>query len=197
MARGNETKTLILATALQMASTLSLEAVTIGALAKRTQMSKSGLFAHFNSKENLQIEILKYAEAEFVEDVLIPAIKTKAGIPRIKKLVERWINWGSNLSGGCIFVTSSTEYADRPGKVRDYLLKQQKEWIYSLIRFAESAIKAGDFRRDIDQEQFAYDIYSLLLGFHYYHQLLRDKKTKIHQEKSLQDLLAKYMRVKE
>ena len=91
MKRGNETKTIILATALQMASTLSLEAVTIGALAKRIQMSKSGLFAHFKSKENLQIEILKYAEAGFVEDVIRPAIKMKAGIPRIKKLVERWI----------------------------------------------------------------------------------------------------------
>jgi AcrR family transcriptional regulator len=195
MTRGDETKTIILATGLQMASTLSLEAVTIGALAKRIQMSKSGLFAHFNSKENLQIEILKYAETDFIDHVIMPAIKTTAGIPRIKKLVERWINWGSILAGGCIFVTASTEYADRPGKVREYLLKQQKEWIYSLMRFAESATKAGDFRKDIDREQFAYDLYSLLLGFHYYHQLLRDKKTKIRQEKSLEDLLAKYMKV--
>jgi AcrR family transcriptional regulator len=192
MKRGDETKTIILATALQMASTLSLEALTIGTLAKRIQMSKSGLFAHFNSKENLQIEILKYAEAQFAEAVIIPAIKTSAGIPRIKKLVERWINWSSNLYGGCIFVTASTEYADRPGKVRDYLLKQQKDWIYSLMRFADSAIKVGDFNKNMDKAQFAYDLYSMMLGFHYFHQLLRDKNIKVRQKKSLDDLLTKY-----
>jgi hypothetical protein len=155
-------------------------------------MSKSGLFAHFNSKENLQIEILKFAEADFVENVIMPAIKKNAGIPRIRKLVEKWIHWGSLLSGGCIFVTARTEFADRPGKVRDYLLTQQKQWISSLCRFARSAIKAGDFRKDIDQEQFAYELYSLLLGFHYYNQLLKDKRSLSRQEMSLDDLLATY-----
>ena len=194
MTKGNETRSLILDTGLEMASRLGLECVTIGSLADETDMSKSGLFAHFKSKENLQIEILKHAEDYFTNFVIIPAIGVKAGIPRIKKLVEKWIEWGSRLSGGCVFVTTSTEYSDRPGKVRDHLLKQQENWINSLTRVAQSAVKAGDFKPDIDPGQFAFDLYSLLLGFHYYYKLLNDPQTKKRQKKSLDELLVRYMR---
>ncbi len=194
MIRGDNTKNTILDAGLEMASLLGLEAVTIGSLAKETGMSKSGLFAHFNSKENLQIEILKHAEADFTEYVIIPAIRTRAGLPRINKLVKNWIEWGEKLTGGCIFVTAGTEFTDRPGKVRDYLLLQQQNWIHSLGRFAKSAVKAGDFLPDIDPEQFAFELYSLLLGFHHYHRLLNDPKTKSRQKKSLENLLDKQIR---
>jgi AcrR family transcriptional regulator len=193
MTKGNETRSLILDTGLGIASRLGLECVTIGNLADETDMSKSGLFAHFKSKENLQIEILKHAEEDFTNFVIIPALRVKAGIPRIKKLVEKWIEWGARLPGGCVFVTASTEYSDRPGKVRDYLLKQQEIWINSLTRVAQSAVKAGDFKPDIDPGQFAFDLYSLLLGFHYYYKLLNDPQTKKRQKNSLHDLLARYI----
>ena len=182
----------ILDAGLDMASQYGLEGVSIGSLAKLTNMSKSGLFAHFQSKENLQIEILRYAGHLFAEGVIVPALKTEAGIPRIKALVKNWIIWSDNLTGGCIFVTASAEYSDRPGKVRDYLLSQQRDWIDSLRRMAESAIKVGDFRREIDCEQFAFDLYSLLLGFHLYERLLDDSETKKRQELALEQLLAKY-----
>ena len=189
MTKGEDTKLGILEAGLDMASQLGLESVTIGNLAKATHMSKSGLFAHFQSKEKLQIEILNYAAQLFAEGVVNPALRTEAGIPRIRALVDNWVSWTSNLKGGCIFVSASTEFSDRPGKVRERLLHQQEEWINTLNRIARSAIKTGDFREDIDCEQFAFDLFSLLLGFHLYQKLLQDSETKKHQRNALDRLL--------
>ncbi len=192
MTKGEDTKRIILNEGLEMATQLSLESVSIGNLAKATRMSKSGLFAHFQSKENLQIEILKHAGELFAEEVVVPALMKKAGIPRIKAVVNNWIAWGSKLTGGCIFVSSSTEFTDRPGKVRDYILKQQEDWIDSLRRIARSAIHVGDFREDIDCDQFAFDLYSLLLGFHLYYKMLNNAETKKRQATALERLLDNY-----
>ena len=192
MTKGEDTKLSILETGLDMASRLGLEAVTIGSLAGATGMSKSGLFAHFQSKENLQIEILKFAADEFADSVVIPALKVRRGIPRIKALVRNWIGWGAKLTGGCIFVTAGTEFSDRPGKVRELLQQQQQQWVDSLRRMGDSAVRAGDFRPDIDGEQFAFELYSLILGFHFYHRLLRDDDSMQRQQAALDRLLADY-----
>lgn len=192
MTKGQDTKFVILETALGMASQSSLDSVTIGSLAKATGMSKSGLFAHFQSKENLQIAILEFAANDFIEDVVLPALKKKAGIPRIKTLVKNWIQWGEKLKGGCIFVSASTEFSERPGKVRDFLLSQQQRWISSLKKIGKSAIQTNDFRDDIDCDQFAFELYSLLLGYHYYSILLRNEASKKHQKKALDQLLNTY-----
>jgi len=175
-----------------MASTLGLDLVSIGSLAKATNMSKSGLFAHFQSKENLQVEILKHAGDVFSERIVVPALRNPAGIPRIKALVANWNQWTSRLKGGCIFVSASSDFTDRPGKVRDFLLQQQEDWLDCLRRIAQSAIQAGDFREDIDCDQFAFDLYSLLLGFHLYHNLLESEETLKRQEKALEQLLRTY-----
>jgi len=185
-------KQAILEVGLQMASQIGLEGLSIGSLAKETRMSKSGLFAHFQSKENLQIAILEYAGELFAEHVVFPALVIEAGIPRIRTLVSCWIDWTSRLTGGCIFVTASSEFRERPGKVRDVVVRQQEQWMDSLSRIARSAIKAGAFRADIDCDQFAFDLYSLLLGFHYYDQLLHDPHSKKRQEQALNRLLANY-----
>jgi AcrR family transcriptional regulator len=192
MTKGEDTKLNVLEAGLDMASQLGLECVTIGNLAKATNLSKSGLFAHFQSKENLQIEILNHAARLFSEGVIVPALKTKAGIPRIRALVDNWIQWSSELTGGCIFVSASTDFSDRPGKVRDLLLRQQKQWIDCLRRIAQSAVQTGDFRQGIDDDQFAFDLYSLLLGFHLYYKLLDDAETRKHQETALVRLLNSY-----
>jgi AcrR family transcriptional regulator len=175
-----------------MASQVGLESITIGSLARETGMSKSGLFAHFQSKENLQIEILNHAAREFADNVVVPALKIPAGISRIKALVDSWIAWGEKMKGGCIFVSASTEFSERPGRVRAVLLQQQEAWIDSLKRIAQSAIRVGHFKQDIDCEQFAFDLYSLMLGFHYYYKLLQDSETKKRQEVALEHLLDKY-----
>jgi len=193
MTKGEDTKRFILETGLDMASRLGLEDVTIGELAKATEMSKSGLFAHFKSKENLQIEILHFAGQLFSEGVIVPALKEKAGIARIRKLVDNWIRWTGRLTGGCIFVTASADFSSRHGKVRDALLVQQRQWLASLKQFCQSSIRVGDLRDGIDCDQFAFDLYSLLLGFHLYHELLKDTATKNYQETALDRLLEDYM----
>ena len=192
MPKGISTKQDIINRGLEMASQLGLECITIGLLAKETSLSKSGLFAHFKSKENLQLEILRHAADDFTKKVILPALKIQAGITRIKALVKNWIDWGNKISGGCIFVTAGTEYSDRPGKVRTLLIQQQEQWIESLRRIANSAIKVGDFKEGIDVDQFAFELYSLLLGFHYYYKLLDDKKVIQKQEVALDQLLLKY-----
>lgn len=194
MARGVETRLTILDTGLDLASRLGLEAVTIGALAKATGMSKSGLFAHFQSKENLQVELLRHAGEMFAKDVVVPALHVSSGEPRIRALVENWIRYARSLAGGCIFVTASSDFKDRPGKVRDFLLSQQESWIDCLRRVARSAVEAGEFRRDIDCDQFAFELYSLLLGFHLYHTLLDSADTEKRQETALDRLLKSYRR---
>ncbi len=192
MKKGEDTKSMILDAALNMSSQLGLECISIGALSKATNMSKSGLFAHFQSKENLQLAILDHAAQTFADSVIIPAIKKPGGIPRIRAIVANWISWSFTICGDCIFVTASTDFSDRPGKVRDLLLHQQELWIDSLRRIAKSAIKAGDFREDIDCEQFAFDLYSLLLGFHLYYKLFNKPDTKKRQEIALERLLYNY-----
>ena len=107
MTKGEDTKLMILEAGLDMASQLGLEDVSIGALAKATHMSKSGLFAHFQSKENLQSEILRHAGQHFFQSVVVPALKTEAGILRIRALVDNWNHWTSELAGGCVFVQAS------------------------------------------------------------------------------------------
>ncbi|MBW1741813.1 MAG: TetR/AcrR family transcriptional regulator [Deltaproteobacteria bacterium] len=192
MKKGEQTKQMILDVGLSMASHSGLESVSIGSLAKATGMSKSGVFAHFESKENLQVEILKYAAGLFSAGVIVPAMKTEAGIPRIKALVNKWISWTERMTGGCIFVSTSTEFSDRPGNVRKTLLGQQEDWLDCLRRIAQSAIRVGDLRKDVDCDQFAFDLYSLLLGFYLYYELLQNSDTKKHQEAALERLLADY-----
>ena len=157
MTKGSDTKQMILRAGLEMASQLGLESVSIGALAKTVGMSKSGLFAHFKSKENLQNDIMHYAGELFSNGVVVPALKVEAGITRIRALVDNWIRWTSKLTGGCIFVQASHDLKDRPGMVRDYLLNQQEAWIDCLSRIADSAVRVGDFRPDIDRDQFAFE----------------------------------------
>lgn len=192
MTKGEDTKQIILEAGLDMASRLGLEDVTIGALAKATGMSKSGLFAHFQSKENLQVEILNYAADRFSEGVIAPSLMKEAGIPRIQALVDHWIEWSSRLTGGCIFVSASSDFSDRPGTVRDVLLTQQHQWLDCLRRIAQAAVRVGVFREDIDCDQFAFDLYSLLLGFHLYYKLLDDAETRNHQQTALDRLLMAY-----
>jgi len=129
---------------------------------------------------------------QFTQTVVLPTLKVKGGIPRIRAMVKRWINWGNGLGGGCIFVSTSNEFSERPGLVRDALVASQKTWLNSLSRLAESAIKSGDFRPDIDPQQFAFELYSLLLGFHHYYRLLRDQDIREKQENALEKLIQSF-----
>lgn len=193
MKKGDDTKSNILASGLEAASQYGLENVTIGSLAKTMNMSKSGLFGHFQSKENLQIQIINYAVEHFKESVVVSSLKVSRGISRIKAMVKNWIDWGNGSTGGCIFVLASNEFSNRPGPVREALLDHQKLWLEGLEKLAASAIKCGDFRSDIDVNQFAFELYSLLLGFHYYYRMMQDAGIKKKQERALTQLINNYI----
>lgn len=161
-----------------MASIQGLGGLSIGGLASRTGLSKSGLFAHFGSKERLQVETLKAAAGVFIASVVTPAMERPAGTPRIQALFANWLAWASSRGrhGGCIFVAASVEMDDQDGPVRDYLVWSQGEWLKILARAAERAVALSEFRHDLDTRQFAHDVYSTMLGFHHSTRLMRDPK---------------------
>ncbi len=176
MKKGEETRKKILDTGFEMASKLGLECLSIGSLAGATCMSKSGLFSHFKSKEKLQLSVMKHAGRVFREEVLLPALKKPAGVKRLRAMMDNWIDWTVKLSGGCIFVAAAAEYSDRPGKVRDFIRNQHDLWIDSLIRVARSAVRAGDLKADTDSRLFAFEMYSIILGFYLYHNSIGRKE---------------------
>jgi AcrR family transcriptional regulator len=192
MTKGSDTKQMILEAGLEMGSRVGLEAVSIGALAKAVNMSKSGLFAHFQSKENLQNDILHHAGDLFAQSVVIPALRVEAGAARIEALAENWADWTSRLTGGCIFVRASNDMKDRPGMVRDFLLEQQNAWLDVLRRVAKSAVRVGDLGEGIDYDQFAFEFYSLLLGFNLYHTLLENEDIKERQRVAVASLIQRF-----
>ncbi|MCF6246628.1 MAG: TetR/AcrR family transcriptional regulator [Desulfobacula sp.] len=192
MKKGDETKRKILSLGFELASKLGLECLTIGALAKAANMSKSGLFGHFQSKENLQLQVMSHAGEVFNEGVVIPALMTRAGIPRVRKIMENWMQWTQDLSGGCIFVSAAAEYSDRPGLVRAFIREQQDEWIKCLSKIAESAVRVGEFRADTDCEQFAFELYALILGFFLYQSSLEYNGARQLMFKSFDRLIDSY-----
>jgi len=180
MAKGTETRERILQHAMAIASEVGFEGLSIGGLAKTAEMSKSGLFAHFDSKEDLQIQVLAAARRSFVENVVAPSIREARGEPRIRALFERWLTWeeGRVTPGGCPFVTASHEYDDRPGLVRDAVVAAQREWVEAIATATQIAMDEGHFRSDLDTENFAFELYGIFLSFHLYFRLLNDPESR-------------------
>ena len=143
MTKGQDTKERILGEALDLASTVGIEGLSIGELAKATEMSKSGLFAHFNSKEDLQLEVLRSGSANFIETVVSPALRQPRGEPRVRALFERWLAWETLRTGGCPFMAATFELDDRPGPVRDALVATQQDW----VRYPDHCDQNCDRRR--------------------------------------------------
>jgi AcrR family transcriptional regulator len=191
MAKGEETRSAILEKALAMASTVGLEGLTIGNLAKEVGLSKSGLFAHFNSLENLQIEVLRTATERFVELVILPALKQPRGEPRIRAIFKNLRNWDSAsfLPGGCLFIAAANELDDRPGPVRDFLVNSQKDLMATIAMAAKIAVEEGHFRPDLDPELFAFEFYSILLSHHHFTRLLADPKANSHYRNAFESLI--------
>ncbi len=177
MSKGQETKTAILDEALTIASRVGFTGLTIGQLAEQTGMSKSGLFAHFQSKEQLQLQTLAHARRKFVDTTIRPALAVSRGEKRVQELFERWVIWESEvLPGGCIFVTGSVEFDDQPGPMRDALVADQRDWLDTLATVASTAVAEGDFRADLDPQQFAFEVQGLTLGYHHSARLLDDPR---------------------
>jgi AcrR family transcriptional regulator len=190
VSKGEETRAAILDRAVAIASEVGFTGLTIGQLAEQTGMSKSGLFAHFRSKEALQLETLEWARERFTDLVIRPTLAAPRGEARVRALFDRWLDWETDaLQGGCIFVTAATEFDDQPGAMRDAVLRSQRDWLDFVATVAGTAVAEGDFRADLDTEQLAFTLQGLMLGYHHAARLLRDPKAREHTRKALDQLL--------
>ena len=188
MAKGEQTRRAILARAFEIAKTSGLSGLSIGRLAEETGLSKSGLFAHFGSKEALCVAVVEEAAQQFVEFVMAPALQKPRGEPRIRALFERWVEWGQQ-PGGCFFVAAVAELDDQPGPARDALVQSCRDWLDALATAARITVAEGQFRADVDPDQFAFELYSTMLGFHTYQKFLRAPTSLARARDSLERLL--------
>jgi AcrR family transcriptional regulator len=172
--KGQQTRAAILEAALSQASHMGLEGLSIGALAEVTQMSKSGVFAHFGSREELQISVIREYHARFEEEVFFPAIREPRGLPRLRALFERWIRRVSvELDSGCIYISGAVEFDDRPGPVRDALASMVLAWHAALRRAIEMAVEERHLRADTDATQMLFEVHGLILALHHDARFLR------------------------
>lgn len=174
--KGDKTRATILQAGLEVASSEGLEAITIGRLADRVGLSKSGLFAHFRSKEDLQMEVLQHGREAFVQRVAVPALGESRGIPRLRKLMENWLGWNNDgdVHGGCIFLQAAAEYDDREGPIRDTVVQIHRDLIEFLIGGAQLCVDEKHFRQDVDPKQFAFELFALVMAHHFHVRLLED-----------------------
>jgi AcrR family transcriptional regulator len=187
--KGEETRLAILDRAVDVARVVGLGGLTIGTLAERTQLSKSGLFGHFRSKEALQLAVLEHGRADFEADVVRPALRAARGEPRLRTLFERWLAWDAR-PGGCPFAAASFELDDQPGPVRDALVRDQRDLFDAIATIVRSGIAEGQLRPDADPEQFAQDLNGVVLGCHFTKRLLGDERAEERAYRAFEALLA-------
>jgi AcrR family transcriptional regulator len=170
MRKGEATKRTILDHAFGLATAIGLDGLSIGRLADELSLSKSGLFAHFRSKEALQIQVLETAAERFAAAVVRPALKAPRGSARLWALFDHWLAWGQR--GGCVFFAAASELDDQPGPVRDALVGIQKNLSGLLAGIVAQAQRDGLFKPVLSPEQAAQDLYGIMLSFHFHHRLL-------------------------
>ncbi len=172
--KGQQTHAAILDAALALASQMGLEGLSIGALAEGAGMSKSGVFAHFGSREELQIAVIREYHRRFEDEVFFPALREPRGVPRLRALFERWVRRVSvEVDSGCIYISGAVEFDDRPGPVRDALVAMVRAWHDAMARAIRLAIDAGQLRADTDAQQLLFEIPGLILALHHDARLLR------------------------
>lgn len=188
--KGRLTRQTILEEALQLATVVGLDGLTIGTLAKRLELSKSGLFAHFGSKEALQKAVVDTGGEHFSTMVVEPALAVPSPVGSLRKLFDGWIEWSTErMAGGCLFVTAAVEFDDRPGPIHDRVVEIQRRWLGVIADRAHRAGVSGELRSDLDPEQFAYDFGAILLAFNQARRLLRDPKAETRARRAFERLL--------
>jgi AcrR family transcriptional regulator len=162
--RGDRTRRVVLGKAIDVASVEGLEGLSIGRLATELSMSKSGLIAHFGTKEQLQLATIRAARAVFVTTVIEPALETPRGLARVQALLDAWLDYSSDrrFPGGCFFARASHEYAGRPGAVRDALASADREWVALIARTAAEAQEVGEIDADVDPDSLAFGLVAYL-----------------------------------
>jgi AcrR family transcriptional regulator len=175
-AQGERTRQAILEVAVHVASAEGLDGLTIGQLASKLSMSKSGLFAHFGSKEELQLATIEAARCIFIREVVQPALEAGQGLSRLWKLCDIWLDYVQRevFQGGCFFAAAAAEFDSRPGVVRDRIAEIMKEWLDGLERAVSESQAAGHLRRSIAPVQLAFEINALEMGANWAFQLFGD-----------------------
>ena len=188
MRKGEVTRATVLERAAELARSIGLEGLTIGKLAEELELSKSGLFAHFGSKEALQIAVIEETRRMFVERVFMPALRQPRGEPRVRALFEQWLEWGARR-GGCLIVAAASEMDDREGPVRDRVAASHRDWLDTIAQAARIAVGEGHFRAELDVEQFAFEMQALALEYHMVARLLRDPRALERAQRAFESLL--------
>jgi AcrR family transcriptional regulator len=189
--KGERTRAAILDEALKIVSRAGLDDLTIGTLAEATGMSKSGLFAHFGSRDDLLLAVLAHGQKEFVEVVLKPALQKPRGLPRLRAMFIHWLDWteSAELPGGCPMIGGAAEFDDKPGAVRDMLASGQRGWIDTLKRAVRQAIEEKQLAPDADPEQIAFEMFGIALVLHHHRRLLGYPKARARALSALDRLI--------
>jgi AcrR family transcriptional regulator len=192
--KGQQTRAAILDAALGLASHTGLEGLSIGALADMMHMSKSGVFAHFGSREELQISVIREYHAKFEEEVFYPALQEPRGLPRLRSLFERWVKRVSvEIDSGCIYISGAVEFDDRPGPVRDALASMVRAWHSALARSIRIAVEEGQLKDDTDVHQMLFELHGLILALHHDARFLRQPGALDRARRAFEHVLAHYM----
>ena len=191
--KGQQTKAAIVDAALGLATQIGLEGLSIGALAEVMRMSKSGVFAHFGSREELQISVIREYYARFEVEVFYPALDEPKGMPRLKALFKNWMNRTSvEIDSGCLFISGAVEFDDRPGPVRDALAGSVKTWLAAMNRSVVQAKEAGHLAQNVDEHQMAFEIHGLILALHYEARFLKTPGSVARAHTGFANILARY-----
>ena len=168
--------------------------LSIGALAEVTQMSKSGVFAHFGSREELQISVIREYHRKFEEEVFYPAVREPRGLPRLRSLFERWVNRVSlEIDSGCIYISGAVEFDDRPGPVRDALASMVVAWHGALERAIHIAVDEGHLAVDTDATQMLFELHGLILALHHDARFLRLPGALDRAQRAFEHVLSHYV----
>ena len=193
--KGQQTRQVILEAALALAAQVGLEGLSIGALAEVTHMSKSGVFAHFGSREELQISVIQEYYARFADEVFYPAMQEPRGLPRVRALFANWMQRVAvEIQSGCIFISGAVEIDDRPGPVRDALASSVTAWLQALYRAVVQARQEKQLMDDADEEQMAFEIHGLILALHYEARFLNRPGAVDRANRGFENILARYAR---
>jgi AcrR family transcriptional regulator len=192
--KGRQTKAAIVDAALGLAAQIGLEGLSIGALAEVMKMSKSGVFAHFGSREELQISVVHEYHRRFEEEVFAPAMREGRGLPRLRALFANWMKRTSvELDSGCIYISGAVEFDDRPGPVRDALASSVTTWLSAMRRAIKLAMDEGHFRQDLDAGQLAFEIHALILALHYEVRFLRQPDSVCRAQTAFDGIVERYL----
>ena len=191
--KGQQTKAAIVEAALGLATHIGLEGLSIGALADVTGMSKSGVFAHFGSREELQISVIREYHTRFEQEVFYPAMSAARGLARLHALYDNWMKRTSiEIDSGCIYISGAVEFDDRTGPVRDALASSVMTWHAAMRRAIEQCKELGELQADANAEQMLFEIHGLILALHYEARFLRNPGSLERAITGFHNILARY-----